>query len=931
LISGDYLPAINFSGNVVGGSYSWTKLNGTIANLPLTGEGSFPGASDIQIFNEPSVYTGAAITATYNVVAHASALADDCNTVTKQLVITLYPKPQIVGNIIDTVVCHNTTYTIVTNKPEPDATVTYKWAYESGNTQSTITQNGVVTGKNTTTSPATTVFSVRPYNEVVGRYGDKVYFSVTVQPELKVDDIFVSDKFVQNGQVVSQINFGTTISGAHFRWEVTANGTAIGMPATSGIDFIPSFTAKNETGNDIEAEYKVWIEFNGCTSDYKTFKITVTPALIPTVELVTTVTPAVKQTVCWNEHFADITLKAEHEFVTAPNLTNVKFRVELIDGDDVLGIGTVVNYQTATNTYAWNLSTAAIGTVYGTGKYKVTPIWQNRIGQSVTLEFTRKAKPAMEGISNIVLCSGDVLDVKFDSPDYSATSFSWTSTGTIAGFPATGTSTGALKSNGPLVNDGNAPVVITVTVTPKNAECAGTATSFTVTVNPTPKVSPALINQFVQAGATATINVAGVATRYEWSADANFAAIAGVGQASSGVINGNSGVITVVTKAVNEPVGTTITVIPYYNNCVGTPVTVSIVVANKPIIADLDDVYANDGDNLNGVNPNGLPAGSSYGIEWTGGAAIGLADGSGRSIPPFTVSIPASADKFSPYVATVTVTPYVTVGGVKYYGEPITYTYTIYPKVTIAPEYAATHENYTDEICSGDETGEVTFIAAITSGYEVAYQWYKDGVAITGAHGIVDESHQVTYTITNATGDDAGLYYVVFGDNVKSAVYELIVKKAVIYQQWNNVLVIADASTNGGYTFKNIEWYKDGVKVAGQTLSYLYQEPLSFGSKYHFTATDQNDKPYVSCDFIPVQLDETVISVYPNPVKAGEEVTVKAPATSTIEFASPQGVVITSKAATGAETKVKVPNTPGVYIINVTDNNLKKSISVIVK
>jgi hypothetical protein len=930
LVSGDVLPIVTFSGNVLGGTYSWAKTSSTaITNMPANGTGNFPGASDIQLYNE----TAAMQTATFRVTASNGNAT--CGTDTEDFTVNLYPVPTISGTLRDITVCSGTTEAIsLTSQLN---VVEYRIAYVSGSTlvaTPTVLNGGDITGTytNSTSNPITAVFSVTPFNTVVGRAGVAQLFSVTVLPELKASEICVNNYVYNNGDVVPQITFGTTISGAHFLW--TKDGINIGSSATSGIDFVPSFNAVNITGAAIQATYTVWIKYTDgqgheCTSAEKQFTITVMPRLAYDPSLYAYLTPNTptpnnaNQVVCAEDAFANVYLSAA--LLIGGDVTSTStFMYRLVEGVDVIGpyqSSTTVGYLfTGAEAQPWQLSAQA-GRTVGTGKYEVTPIYQDKMGQTVLLTFTRLPKPTVEALSNVVLCSGDALNVTFQSADGSAKSFEWeVKSGSIAGIPTSGRTTSGISATS-LVNTGSTPSVITISVTGVNGVCLGDAQTFTVTVNPTPRVD-AVANLFIQSGAAVAVNFTGVATSYVWTADANAAII---GSASSGTGN-----ISFTSSAVNEPTAVTYTVTPYYDNCVGTPITFSVVVANKPVIADLNDVIATDGDHINSVVPDGLPNGSGYGIDWTGGSTIGLNDGSGKNIPAFTAHFTGS-DPFAEQVVTITVTPYVIVNGTKYFGEPTTYTYTVYPKTVVDNRYAANHANIKDEICVADGSSSVTFIAEITSGVNVTYQWYKNGAAIVGAYGIVGANHKVELTISNATNDDAGLYYVVFGTDVKSVVYELTVKTSIIYQQWNDVLVIADASTNGGYAFKNIVWYKDGVAQPQNGLFYN-ESPLSTTSHYHFSAIDQNGNPYVSCDFIPVNLTQAVIAVFPNPAKVGENVTVtNAPTTSTVQITSQQGVVLSTNAGEGAETIVKVPYTPGVYIINVIENDVKKSVSIIVR
>ena len=919
LMSGDELPIITFSGNVEGGTYSWEKLSGNpMANFPENGEGNFPGASRITVINEPVPYTGEVLTATYRVTA-ALDPAYDCAEDTEEFVVNVYPKPQIIGTVFDRTVCDDTDDVIELTAQE---SIEYVIAYESGSTlvaQPTIVGGNIVGHyTNPTTAPIKATFSVTPYNTVLERSGNKVFFSITVQPELNLDNIRVHDQKFANGQLVPEIHFGTTIPGAQIIWH-RSGGVNIGS-VESGYNFIPAFTAINESRTeDIYAEYSVQIKYGECYSDVVKFNINVNRKLLETTELLVSVTPTVKQTVCWDGKFTDIALKAEHMFNTT--LSGVGFTYNLVGGADVLGFGTSGFLETTSAIRDWALSSAP-GTVAGTGKYEVTPIWNNYRGIPVTLEFTRLPKPTVNAIDNIVICSGETVNVKLESSNYSATSFSWVidNPSGVTGLPADGKSTTAFASNGPLVNTGTAPAVVTVTVTGHGNDCVGDVKTFTITVNPTPVVNP-VSNLFIQSGAPVSVTFAGIATEYKWTADANATFI---GSPTSGTGN-----ISFTSESVNEPIAVTYTVTPYYNNCVGTPITFSVVVANIPTINGIANVEVCADDVTPIIDIKGLQSGSAYDATWTGGATIGLADGNGTTIPSFKAIYTENGNNLQ--TVTITVTPRVTVNGKAYTGTPVTFNYVIYPKATVTATTfngAAVGANYETRLC---ENEDIT-LAVSTTGYNVAIQWYKDNVAIPGATS-------ATYTISEVKIIDSGIYHALVyttgpcgeASGAKSANIKLNMQGNTIYQVGNDVLVIlTDPAKNGGFTFSDIQWYKDGALV-GTGLTYLYENTLSTSAVYHFVAKDQTGSTYVSCPFTPELLQATQITVAPNPASVGETVTVTAPAASKIQVASNTGAVISDTNASGTSTQIKAPNIPGVYIVNVIANDTKKSVTLIVK
>jgi len=123
---------------------------------------------------------------------------------------------------------------------------------------------------------------------------------------------------------------------------------------------------------------------------------------------------------------------------------------------------------------------------------------------------------------------------------------------------------------------------------------------------------------------------------------------------------------------------------------------------------------------------------------WTNDiTSIGLA-GSGTGDIASFVAVNITA---APVVATITVTPTYTNGGVTCTGTPQTFTITVNPAPTV-------NDPADQIVCNGDATAVVTFTGNIPSG--AVYNWVNDNAAIgLAASGTGDIA---SFTATNATG-----------------------------------------------------------------------------------------------------------------------------------------------------------------------------------
>jgi hypothetical protein len=165
----------------------------------------------------------------------------------------------------------------------------------------------------------------------------------------------------------------------------------------------------------------------------------------------------------------------------------------------------------------------------------------------------------------------------------------------------------------------------------------------------------------------------------------------------------------------------------------------------------------------------------------------------------------------------------------------------------------------------------------------------------------------------------------------------LQVKIEVLEQRYEDVIVLnTNPETNGGYEFSNIRWFKDGNEVVdARGLGYLHDTEAVAGHVYHVIATTQEGE-YQSCDYIGQAFSVPEVKVAPNPVKAGETITVTITDSSlasnaTVQLVSLDGHVLVSKKATGSQTLITAPNTPGMYIIRVITNGAINNGESIVK
>jgi gliding motility-associated-like protein len=273
-----------------------------------------------------------------------------------------------------------------------------------------------------------------------------------------------------------------------------------------------------------------------------------------------------------------------------------------------------------------------------------------------------------------------VAGVTFASTPAGAT-YAWTNNNTSVGLAASGSGN---------IGGYTAPVVAaqqigTISVTPTLSGCAGTAGTFSITINPKPTLT-AVTSQTVCSGSA----VAGV-TFASTPAGSTFAWTnnnTSIGLAASG--SGNIGGYTAPVVAAQQ-VGT-ISVTPTLNGCAGTPGTFNITINPKPTLTAVTSQTVCSGSAVAGVTFASTPAGSTF--AWTNNnTSIGLAASGSGNIGGYTAPVVAAQQ-----VGTISVTPSLTGCA----GTPGTFNITVNPTPVLTAVSSQT-------VCGGSPVAGATF------------------------------------------------------------------------------------------------------------------------------------------------------------------------------------------------------------------------------
>ncbi|MDR1561612.1 MAG: T9SS type A sorting domain-containing protein, partial [Dysgonamonadaceae bacterium] len=844
-------------------------------------------------------------------------------------------------------------------------TYTYEWTGPDGYTADTedisALKAGLYSLKVTASGDNNSCFAIVDNIEL------KDPFAWTKETIKDYINLFGQDLRYQNGYNVPAIRLLTNDlpEGSYISWEaIPVNNDSIGI-AKGGDGEIPGFEAYNpKVAGESQVTIRVTIWNSSCEENRYSgsFTITITSNTIIDLDLVAK--PVQSQSVCPDKRFTAIQFEAER--TDGAPLGTVSYFVEFVSGVDVLNAGqTGIDVTDGNGLWEINLIEPS-DRLTGIGTYKVTPRSENGQGISVTFTLEVLAAPQVDAVSDKIYCNGTDYFQTFTSSRNLGTTFDYEVLGgSQLGIPSTGSTRIEVR----LKNDGDVPVTDSIVVTPHLlGVCSesGIRDTFTVTVLPTPKVMT-IPNRIAANGSTlsaidlfstgVTDGTSSVATNFRWATDNPSIAS---NQTEVNAISSGEGVefpSFTVKNTTDQPVIAKVTVTPVYAYntggsdyiCEGESKDFYILVASRPVISEIENLTVCEGEQVAPVSTTGLPAGAGYFVTWEGGESAGLADysildaaadnyPSVRSIKNFTSRIEPGKE-YDTTKVTVKVTPYLYFNSTEFAGDAKYFDINVIPQTKAESGYGEEVPEENLEFCHGEP---VSIDVRHSQGLGLTYQWYKNHTVIPGATG---SSYEISEK--NSDNSASGKYYcVVTGacGSFISKTYNILIKLDILIQRWNDVLAVnCRPEINGGFTFSDFQWYVEDTvngdkKLFGETKSYIQiTEGLTddaLNARYYAVAKALKDgitTEYRTCPKAIIVTEESVIKLYPNPVKAGENVTVNVPGPAVIHLVDYSGVIVKT-VTTGGTTDIQMPNKAGIYIVRVIlEDQTTKEFKVIVK
>ena len=138
----------------------------------------------------------------------------------------------------------------------------------------------------------------------------------------------------------------------------------------------------------------------------------------------------------------------------------------------------------------------------------------------------------------------------------------------------------------------------------------------------------------------------------------------------------------------------------------------------------------------------------------------------------------------------------------------------------------------------------------------------------------------------------------------------------IMKQKWDDVIALYDAAHNGGYTFTNYQWYKNGQPIEGETQSFLYlnQASLSPNDIYSCLLTRDDGVALFSCDFTPtISQRSNIPSLMPSATTLSIDITEPIIAT----FYTLCGEPVAEQWLTSSDNILRIPAHKGLFLLQL--------------
>ncbi|WP_338225869.1 beta strand repeat-containing protein [Algoriphagus confluentis] len=415
-------------------------------------------------------------------VTYVYTINENGCTHTQNVRVTVNPTPQLSSTLAPAEICTGSPFTYTATSATAGTSITWTRAAVAGISNPAITTpqnanpNEILI--NTTTIPQNVVYRFTLSSNGCSNTQD---VTVRVNPSPTLSSSLTPAAVCSNAAFTYTPT--STTPGASFSW-TRAAVTGISNTAGSGTGNINE-TLINTTSSPVNVVYSLTTSANGCST---TANVTVRIDPVPSI----------------TNQFPGNPFDIRYDICSGQS-----FSFTPQDGvDGLIPAGT---------TYTWvftnengNLSgssngsgTTISGTIFNSDirrrnvDYVVTPIYNGCTGAPFTIRVRVQPEPNVSPVSSpAAVCNGTAVGpfnftgspVLLPNGNPTTTEYNWTNSNPSIGLAASGT--GNIPSF-TTINNGVAPALATITVTPRANGCDGPSQTFTITVNPSPKVTVA--------------------------------------------------------------------------------------------------------------------------------------------------------------------------------------------------------------------------------------------------------------------------------------------------------------------------------------------------------------------------------------------------------------------------------------------------------
>ena len=165
------------------------------------------------------------------------------------------------------------------------------------------------------------------------------------------------------------------------------------------------------------------------------------------------------------------------------------------------------------------------------------------------------------------------------------------------------------------------------------------------------------------------------------------------------------------------------------------------------------------------------------------------------------------------------------------------------------------------------------------------------------------------------------------GNIIRNFNWDVRYSSSILQQMWSDAIFIRNAENNGGYTFSEYQWYKDGQPIQGATKPYLYEE-LDVQAEYCVLLTRISDNVrQFTCAIVPIQytgVDDVVIDIanLPTLFHIGQSININLLADARISIYTMSGSLCSIIDGVQGVNTVSVPQISGCYILHIAFDNI---------